>query len=136
MPDDDRLVERWRKPLIPVAVETDPSRARYDAGLRKWVEVVNLTFRKDDVERIRLGYACLRCQEPHETPFPERCFVCGYGMKANQEKDFPLEFDGEKWVGPRTSLDEELTRLEEDTKPRMWHTPGSQILLPRGVNLN
>ena len=135
MGDEDTIERRWAKPLIPLAIEQDRRRAKLNPVLDVWEEVLDLTFSQEDVERLRTGRACLNCYEPFESPYPALCGLCGYRVKELQDKDFALEYDGAKHIGPSTSMQEELDRLDEDTKPRMWHKPGSSILLPRGVEL-
>lgn len=119
--------ERWRKPVIPVAVTDDPTKATHDGNVFR--AGYNATFDADTIERFRQGYACLRCWEPQERPFPEVCGLCMYPIRDNQQKDFAEEFEGEKWIGPTTSLSDEYERMiEEGQKKR--HQAGSSILLP------
>lgn len=130
----DGPAERWRKPVIPLAVEDDPNTATFDGHVTR--AGYNATFDDDTIERFRQGYACIRCWEPQETPFPEACsfmagtkFACGYPMRDRQREDFSAEFEGEKWIGPATSLSDEFERMiHEGQKKR--HQPGSSIWVP------
>lgn len=49
----------------------------------------------DDYERIRLGYACIKCLEPFERPFPEECVTCKFPVRDEQQEWFELEMKGE-----------------------------------------
>ena len=123
--------ERWRRPVIPVAVEHDSSSATFDGNAYR--AGYNATFDAETVERFRIGRACLKCWEPLEQAYPDACPLCGYAVKKNQGPDFEQEFEGEKWMGPSTSLSYEYDRMI-DKGQRKRHKPGSQIILPRGVS--
>ncbi len=127
----DGPAERWRKPVIPVAVEHDTSTATHDGT--NWRAGYNATFDDETIERFRVGRACLQCWEPQEQAFPDKCSLCGYPIRHQQAADFAREFHGEKWMGPTTSLNDEFERLDDEGK-RKRHTPGSSIWLPRGVS--
>jgi len=119
-------VERWRKPVAPVAIQQDTRRDFHDGNV--WRQHIDVTISPDDLARMKLGYVCLRCWEPHERPFPENCTLCGYSMAAYQARDIEHEFEGEVHVGPSTSYGEEIERLREERERRIW-TPGSSIYL-------
>jgi hypothetical protein len=70
-------------------------------------------LKPDDVERARLGYLCLKCLEPFEQAWPERCPVCGAPIRREQAAYFAREFGGVLQLGPSTTLEEELARLKE-----------------------
>lgn len=106
------------KPITVAAVETDPEFV--------WVEAdgsvrdhYDLTFTPEDFERIRLGYACLRCWELQESAYPKvekhlpGCVYAPDGMKERQLADLANEFHGEKWVGPKKRLEETLAEDDE-----------------------
>jgi hypothetical protein len=122
--------DRWRKPVVPVAVEHDPNSATHDGNVTR--AGYHATFDADTVERFRLGRACLRCWEPLEEALPNMCPLCGYGVREYQRRDFEQEFEGEKFMGPTTSLSDEYERMILNGKKKR-HVPGSQIILPRGV---
>jgi hypothetical protein len=126
-------MERWRQPVKIEAIEPDLENVMTIAGRRYGNENVILSSR-EDFDRIREGYVCVQCFEPHETPFPEECSLCGFPMRQRQAGRIEHTFKGEEWVGPRESLEDELERLAE-TDDRRKHEPGSTILLPPGVNL-
>lgn len=90
---------------------------------------VRLILKDDDVKRLRLGYVCLKCLEPHQTPFPKLCKLCGYAMRERQSFDFSATYGGTEHVGPSTSVDEEIERMRED-RARENHNPQSSIWLP------
>lgn len=121
------MSERWRKPITAAAIEVDA-----DAEF-EWVDGeghkfshYDVTMTRENVERIRLGYCCIQCWEPHQKPFPPECKLCGFPIKARQAQRFEREFKGEKWIGPRTSLDEEIERMHHERAKQLW-TPGSSV---------
>ena len=122
--------ERWRKAVKPVAVEDSNRSFTHDGNVLRGG--VNATFDEETIERFRLGRACLKCWEPLEEAFPVACPLCGYSVREFQAAHFQEEFEGEKWVGPTTSLADEHERLKLEGEERRWR-PGSSILLPRGV---
>ena len=96
----------------------DPARGRgrrEDAHLRG---VASTTSRptsssEDDVERVRLGYVCIICLEPHEQHHPAHCQVCPFPMRAIQDEVFEEMYEGEVQVGPSTTLAEEMEIAQE-----------------------
>lgn len=124
--------ERWRKPIIPIAVEDDPTSFMHDGNVLR--AGYNATFDDETIERFRIGRACIRCWEPQEEAFPESCGLCGYAMREMQARDFEQEFEGEKWIGPKTTLADEYERMIENGQ-RKRHTPGGQILTHSGILL-
>jgi len=67
----------------------------------------------ETVERMRLGYMCCKCLEPFETPWPERCPVCGAPIRSEQAEYFAREFAGElKSKG--FDYDEEREHMHEE----------------------
>lgn len=128
---EDRLVERWRQPVIPIDVNDDPDNVHWDNVSQNWRHDFRATLKPSDVDRIREGYVCLHCLEPLEHAFPERCPLCQYECRARQAKDFERKFQGEEWIGSKVSMAEHQARLDEDTHPRSLFYPGTQILVPR-----
>jgi hypothetical protein len=128
---DDQIVQRWRKPVTPLAVADTVEWANADLG-RATLDY-RARFTPEQIERFRLGYVCLTCWEPHESPFPERCAVCGYQMRARQGDDFAAKFQGVE-RDPRSELIErELDKLD-DKHERNFYETKSGIVVPRGVN--
>jgi hypothetical protein len=127
--ESDGPAERWRKPVKPLAVVDDPSQATFDGNVLR--AGYNATFDADTIERFRQGYACIRCWEPQQTPFPEACPLCMYPIKDRQREDFAAEFEGEKWIGPTTSLSDEFERMVHEGQKKR-HKPGSSIWVPGG----
>jgi hypothetical protein len=68
---------------------------------------------EEQVERIRVGYICIKCLEAHDSPFPDQCAVCRFPMRAHQAEEFTKDFRGNIRFGPSTSLDEEYEIAEE-----------------------
>ena len=105
------MAERWRRPVVPLAVD-QVHQALWLPDGRVQGEA-QLTLRPEDIERIRAGYVCVKCLEPHETAWPVRCQVCGAPMRCEQAAYFAREFGGEVEMETRPSWDEELGGLEE-----------------------
>lgn len=120
-------MERWRKPVIPKAVETDADEFYWDG--HDWRKQVDVTLDPEDYERLKQGYVCVNCLEPNETPFPEACSLCGFAMRLKQKAVLEFEFRGEKKLGPSTSLSDEKERLSEWGEKQIW-TPGGSIIVP------
>ena len=131
--------ERWRKPVIPAAVEHDSSRVSWDPLRQAWRPMVTYVFDAETVERFRTGHVCIECHEPQSSPFPKagegnHLPHCDFDMSRDQGTRFAEEFEGEKWMGPTTSLDDEFERLAESGQRRRF-TSGSQIMVPRASGL-
>lgn len=124
-----RIIERWRKPVIPEGLE---ERGHLLQVGEFFFEIPVYYLREDDLERVRLGYVCLKCLEPHEVPFPERCSNDNFPMRELQPILFEKLYVGEVKLGPQTTLQEEWDRAVEDVK-RSRYYPGTQILVPRDV---
>lgn len=119
---------RWRMPIRPILVEnTNEGAVTFDGNVFR--APYNATFHTYDIGRLKHGYGCLRCWQPFEAPFPAACNVCGYGVAEHQVRDLEQEFQGEKWVGPTTSLADEFERMIEKGQ-RKRHKPGSSVLVP------
>jgi hypothetical protein len=105
--------ERWRRPVVPLAIEQQS-----DQGL--WLPDgrvlggVSLTLASGDVERVRAGYVCAKCLEPFEQAWPERCHVCGAPVRREQASFFAREYGGEQRLGPSVALADEIERLPEE----------------------
>lgn len=130
----DFVKERWRKPVKPVAVELDLTKVEYVAG--RWVHPLNTTITPEDFERVREGYVCLDCWEPQPVPYPDKCRLCGCRMSPPDywHERIENEFEGWKHVGPSTTIEQELDRLDDYAERKFW-TPGSQVYIPPGVKL-
>ena len=95
---------------------------------------VLLTLHPEDVERVRLGFVCIKCLEPQREAFPEKCSLCNFPIRAEQSDYFRRFYEGETRVGPSTNMNEELDRLD-DWHERRLHVPGAQILIPRSLKI-
>ena len=84
---------------------------------------------EDDKERVRLGYVCIKCLNPHERPYPEECEICLLPMRALQDLLFLRLYVGEVNVGPSTTLEEEFEMLLEQAQ-RKRHNPHAHIWVP------
>ena len=125
--------ERWRRFEAPAVIEDSMTDIVIEDGQAS--RAADVTWGDGAMKKIKQGYQCLKCWEPQPEPFPVECGnpLCRYPMRALQADDFEKEFEGEKWVGPRTSLEDELATLEEKSA-RRTHRPGSSIAIPGSVN--
>jgi hypothetical protein len=105
------LAERWRKPVIPLDIDQVEQGIWLPDG--RIMGEVQLTLTETDIGRIRAGYVCVKCLEPHEQAWPEHCQACGAPMRSEQAAYFAREFGGEVKRVPRPSWEEELGGLEE-----------------------
>jgi hypothetical protein len=104
------MTDRWAKPVVPLAVEEVGKSLVY--GGHRW-DFSQFVLEHDDVERIRLGYVCIHCLEPHEKPYVWRCSVCKFPIRYVQDKVFERFYEGEEKVGPSVTLAEEMEIAKE-----------------------
>jgi hypothetical protein len=109
--------ERWREWQAPISI------GHVHQGL--WLPdgrvlgEVQLTWPAEMVERFRAGYVCIRCLEPQERAWPERCSLCGYTIRRSQAEFFAHEYGGEvelktrDWDAELGGLDERRRKEEE-----------------------
>lgn len=102
---------RWAKPIVPIAIEPVDQVLVLGSGRRQ--AEVQLVLEEEDVERMRQGYACAKCLQVFERPWPERCFACGAPIRSEQAAYFAREYGGVVELGSRISLADELERLRE-----------------------
>jgi hypothetical protein len=120
------MLERWSVPLKPDGHD-DRGCVLVVRGQR--VEFLRWHLFPEDMERVRLGYACIKCLTPHEQPYPEECSNCLLPMRMLQDSLFARLYEGEIEVGPQISDEDEWERLKEEFA-RERHQPGSSILIP------
>lgn len=104
------MSERWRQPAIPVAIE--PTDQIVTLGDGRTLALSAPALRPEDIERARAGYLCLKCLEPFERAWPEKCNACGAPIRREQAAYLAREY-GEIQLGPSTSLSDELAALKE-----------------------
>jgi DNA-directed RNA polymerase subunit RPC12/RpoP len=105
--------ERWRRPVVPLGVEHQPTQVIYLPDGRRLGDVV-FVLSEEDRERLRLGYVCIKCFEPFEHAWPERCPVCGAPIRTKQAEFFAQEAVSKPvHLGPSTTLADERAGLEE-----------------------
>lgn len=127
------IKQRWKKPVKPLAVKDTYEWATADLG-RPTLDFT-ARFHPDDIDRIRLGYVCIRCWEPHESPMPEACSLCGYPMRAEQSVQFEKSFRGVE-RDPRAELiEKELDRVD-DKHERNYHVTKTGIVVPTNYTGN
>lgn len=124
------MIRRWAKPVRPEMIETTESVATADTG-RATLDA-RVKFNPDDVERMRLGYVCIRCWEPHESPFPDRCDLCTYPMRAEQPAEFERAYKGSE-RNPRAVLIEKELAALDDKHERTFHTNRLGIIVPNSI---
>jgi hypothetical protein len=110
------LLERWRKPAQVITVEEQDAEGIWlpDGRVQGGVRMV---VAPETAERMRLGYLCMKCLEPFETPWPERCGVCGAPVREKQAEFFAEEFAGAR-AGRDFSVEEEIERMREEPEGR------------------
>ena len=112
-------VERWRQPVVPLKVEPTDEITITASG--RAMRDYRFVFKREDIERMRAGYVCIRCFEPHEHAWPVRCVVCGLPMRAKQAHFFSQWFDPKEevvrisrdWEAEMAGLDERRRKEEE-----------------------
>jgi hypothetical protein len=126
----DAITKRWAEPVIPLAIEEETTHYNVING-REMLEISG-RFKKKDIERMRLGYVCINCWEPHETPFPERCSMpkCRFQMKKYQLEVFNQTYAGLKRDPRALRIEEGLDRVD-DTHERRFYETNSGIIVPR-----
>jgi hypothetical protein len=106
------LAERWRKPVVPVAIEPHEREVLVLPDGRSLRNAL-IALNPEDVDRLRAGFVCLKCFEPFEQAWPERCPVCGAPVRREQARFFASEMGAPMQIGPRTTLEEERAGLAE-----------------------
>ncbi len=124
-----------RQPVIPVGVEESETHALLlrDGTARS---AYNVTLSPHDLGRIRAGYVCVRCFEVQDAPFPKECSVCKFPMSERQLEFVAKAYQGEQYMGPSTSLADELAMLEEAEEIARREAHGFspvQIVVPRAL---
>lgn len=100
------------EPIIATAVDLDPdSFTRLPDGRNVQGHVFGLT--EEQVERVRLGYICIKCLEAYDAALPDLCTVCGFPMRQHQGEEFAKTFRGSIKFGPSTTIEEEYAIAEE-----------------------
>lgn len=105
--------ERWRRAVVPI--EIDPG---HPEGI--WLPDgrvlggAKLVLTGDDVDRLRAGFVCMKCLEPFERSWPERCHVCGFYVRREQAAYFAREYGGIERVYRGVDLNEERERVHEE----------------------
>lgn len=101
-------------PIIPVKVEHDTT--AYDVkSTGEVMRAINWTLRKEDLDRVAQGYACLNCLESFESPrHLGNCPVCSYDLSGTIY-DLQHNDRGGEHVGPATTLHDEIERVTEES---------------------
>jgi hypothetical protein len=106
------MAERWRKAVVPLAIAEHEHESIWLPDGRQQRQSI-LTLTEDDVERMRLGYVCMKCLEPFEIAWPERCHVCGAPVRTKQAEFFALEHDPHIVDLRPTDWSDEIESLDE-----------------------
>jgi hypothetical protein len=88
---------------------------------------------QEGIDRLRLGYLCIACMQPHEVPFPTRCAhpQCMFPIERYQVEVFEHLYVGPIRIGPQTTLEEEQERMKEEYARMKRERDGrSSIWLP------
>ena len=116
------------EPLTAAAVEVDLQYVYEDSDGQTF-DHYDVTFTRDNWEKIRVGKACLRCWEVQDHEFLRSsggfvkdrreekhlpgCPYVGDGIRVRQAADVAKEFDGEKWIGPKQKLEDTIAEDDE-----------------------
>lgn len=121
-----------RKPVIPLAVEQDEGHVLLKRN-GETRSAYNLTLDPEDVGRMKAGYVCARCLEAQDEAFPKECGVCRFPMEDHQMEFLAKAYQGNKRVGPSTSMEDELAAVQEleDRQKRSQSVSAPQIIVPR-----
>ena len=68
---------------------------------------------EEQVERVRLGYICIKCLEALDSAFPDFCPVCKFPMNKHQMEEYAKTYRGDIKFGPSTTIEEEYAIAEE-----------------------
>ncbi len=121
-----------RKPVIPLSVEEDE---RHSLLLRtgETRSAYSVTLDPNDVGRVKAGYVCVRCYEAQDRPFPKECWVCKFPMAERQAEYVAKAYQGNRYMGPSTSMHDELAAIEEleQKQKRAATVSAPQIIVPR-----
>jgi hypothetical protein len=122
-----------RKPVIPIDVQEDEGYVTltYDGEVRS---AARITLAPDDVGRMKAGYVCAKCWEPHAVAFPKQCSVCRFPMAERQSEFLAKAYQGNVRLGPTVSMEDELAAIEDlqQRKEREATVSAPQIIVPRG----
>ena len=126
------------RPAVPVAVDLDTDRVLIDTRTGERIASYEHVYTEYDVGRIREGYCCINCGEAQRergmaVAFPEKCWVCSFPMRAEQQSRFATEFGGYVSVGPSKSIAElraEDDEAKEKARRRLEGRPSSRIWVP------
>ena len=89
---------------------------------------INWVLTPEEYQQVRQGYRCLHCMEPFETPFPEKCGICGFHVRDQQTFELDRQHQGDLNMGPSP----EMQRVEDERERELWTPSGTtQIWLPR-----
>lgn len=118
---DESLERRsGRLPYAPF-VAADSTDAVFSDGVTDRPQMsYDATYTPQGMTLLREGRQCLRCQEPHEVPFPVACDLCGYAMRDRQIMDIAMEFEGNKHLGPAKPISEWMNEQELRAEKRRW----------------
>ena len=121
-----------RKPVIPLAVEQDEGHILIKRNGEQRA-AYSVTLAPEDIGRIKAGYVCARCYEAQDEPFPKACWVCQFPMADRQMEFLAKAYQGDKRIGPSTSMQDELAALEllEERQKRERSISAPQIIVPR-----
>lgn len=125
------MSERWRKPAGIVAIEPHAETVVRFGSDERTQRDYDVTVTDETFDRMRVGRMCGQCYEPFEEPWPEVCGVCGFRVRESQGAWLEATYQGEKWIGPRESIADELERLAETNERAVRaKNPGSRIWVP------
>ena len=95
---------------------------------------------EETLGRMKAGYICAHCYEDLDTPFPDRCPVCGFEMARKQAEYIANRYIGTTWVGPTTSIEDEKALMMEMRERALRNRNDDiliakpQIIVPKGFS--
>lgn len=126
---EQKITRRWARPSTPFHIED--AEFAVAEGDREFIDY-KARWSQEEIARRTLGYVCIKCWEPHETPFPDKCSLCGFPMKTHQLIVFEQEFKGFERAPWPERIEKELDALE-DKHERNFYETKSGIVIPRSL---
>lgn len=132
-------MSRNNGPVIPAHVEHG-THARAEAGVVRMD--YDIVLKPEDFERLRHGRICPKCWEPQSEAFPEVCElsvggkpICGFPIRSRLGEWLSQMMQGETWLGPRTSIDDNEAMLQEDNERAKFERKRGIVRRPSGLVL-
>jgi len=104
--------DRWRTGATVYDAVDGDTLVQMPSG--EWRVQADISVDEETIGRMKAGYLCIQCLEPHEVPFPEVCSLCGYRMRERQLKDLAQTHQlKDVHVGSHVKYGDEIERMNE-----------------------